>query len=282
MLTTAKNNGFVEIRIVAPLSRHETVANQIKKLLDVKEVQVVSPSANELAINAVGRAAAKALTSVLKGNQTIAISWGRGLEAAVVHCKKDSIPGLKITQLMGALSNVETSVTADEIGRTLARNLNAVFVPFNAPVVVSNQKMRNSLLQEQSVAQAVDLARNASVALVGIGSHGSSSSEMVLNEFNLSPSEREDIATNYAGDIAARFYNSAGKMLSSLLDNRVIGLSLDEIRKIPRVIGVANGAEKVMGVIGAARSKLVDVLIIDLACANSILKVLSAAEMRSA
>ena len=142
--------------------------------------------------------------------------------------------------------------------------------------------MRNSLLQEQSVAQAVDLARNASVALVGIGSHGSSSSEMVLNEFNLSPSEREDIATNYAGDIAARFYNSAGKMLSSLLDNRVIGLSLDEIRKIPRVIGVANGAEKVMGVIGAARSKLVDVLIIDLACANSILKVLSAAEMRSA
>ena len=43
MLTTAKNNGFVEIRIVAPLSRHETVANQIKKLLDVKEVQVVSP-----------------------------------------------------------------------------------------------------------------------------------------------------------------------------------------------------------------------------------------------
>jgi len=38
----------------------------------------------------------------------------------------------------------------------------------------------------------------------------------------------------------------------------------------------------VMGVIGAARSKLVDVLIIDLACANSILKVLSAAEMRSA
>ncbi len=282
MLTTAKNNGFVEIRIVAPLSRHETVANQIKKLLDVKEVQVVSPSANELAINAVGRAAAKALTSVLKGNQTIAISWGRGLEAAVVHCKKDSIPGLKITQLMGALSNVETSVTADEIGRTLARNLNAVFVPFNAPVVVSNQKMRNSLLQEQSVAQAVGLARNASVALVGIGSHGSSSSEMVLNEFNLSPSEREDIATNYAGDIAARFYNSAGKMLSSLLDNRVIGLSLDEIRKIPRVIGVANGAEKVMGVIGAARSKLVDVLIIDLACANSILKVLSAAEMRSA
>lgn len=282
MLTSAKHNGFVEIRIVAPLSRHETVANQIKKLLDIKEVQVVSPSANELAINAVGRAAANALTSNLKGNQTIAISWGRGLEAAVVHCKKDSIPGLKITQIMGALSNVETSVTADEIGRTLARNLNAVFVPFNAPVVVSNQKIRNSLMQETSVAQALDLARNANVALVGIGSHGSSSSEMVLNEFNLSLGEREDIAKDYAGDIASRFYNTAGKMLSTILDSRVIGLTLDEIRKIPRVIGVANGAEKVLGVIGAARSKLIDCLIIDLACANSILKVLSASEMRTA
>lgn len=280
MLTSARTHGFVEIKIVAPLSRHETVAAQLKKLLGIKEVQVVSPSSNELALNAVGRAAANALISELKPNQTIAISWGRGLEATVLHCKKDNVPGLKITQLMGALSNVGTSVTADDIGRTLARNLNATFVPFNAPVVVSNQKIRNSLLEETQISQVVDLARDSDIALVGIGSHGSSSSEMVLDEFALSEKDRLAIGHDYAGDVAARFYNSAGKLLSTILDSRVIGLSLDEIRKIPKVIGVANGAEKVMGVVGAARAKLVDSLIIDLACANSILKYFASVEAK--
>ena len=82
--------------------------------------------------------------------------------------------------------------------------------------------------------------------------------------------------------IAARFYNAQGKILSSALDSRVIGLSLDEIRKIPKVIGVATGADKVLGVVGATRSKLIDTLIIDLACANAILKYLATAEVRTA
>ena len=63
---------------------------------------------------------------------------------------------------------------------------------------------------------------------------------------------------------------------------RSIGLTLEEIRKIPKVIGVATGADKVLGVIGAARSKLVDHLIIDLTCANAALKYLAGTEARSA
>jgi DNA-binding transcriptional regulator LsrR (DeoR family) len=54
------------------------------------------------------------------------------------------------------------------------------------------------------------------------------------------------------------------------------------VRKIPKVIGVATGADKVFGVVGAARSKLVDHLIIDLSCANAILKYLTGSEARTA
>ncbi|MFM7860238.1 MAG: sugar-binding domain-containing protein, partial [Candidatus Nanopelagicaceae bacterium] len=124
--------------------------------------------------------------------------------------------------------------------------------------------------------------RKADVALVGIGSSGSTSSELLIEEFSLTKQERDATFKNMAGDIAARFFNAQGKILSSVIDCRVIGLTLDEIRKIPKVIGVATGADKVLGVVGAARSKLVDLLIIDLACANAILKYLAGAEARSA
>jgi len=282
MLTSARRLGYVEIRIIAPTSRHDYIANQLMEKLEVNDIQVIAPDRNDLSLNAVGRSAAHTLQKGLKSNQTIAISWGRGLEATVVNCRKDSIHGLKVTQLMGSMSNVMTSVSAEEVGRTLARNLNADFIPFSAPVVVSNQKTRDSLMAEPSVSRVLDIARKADVALVGIGSAGSTSSEMLIDEFSLSKNERELTFKNMAGDIAARFFNAQGRILSANLDNRVIGLTLDEIRKIPKVIGVASGADKVLGVIGAARSKLIDHLIIDLSCANAILKHLVSTEVRTA
>lgn len=282
MLSDAKRLGLVEIRVISPTLRHEALSSQLSELLKINEVQVITNSENELALNTIGRAAASALLSGLRDNQTIAISWGRGLEATVVNIHSQNFAGLKVTQLMGSLSAVSTSVSAEEVGRNLAKNLNAQFVPFLAPVVVSSGKVRDSLLEEESISKTMQIARKTHVALVGIGSAGSSSSEMVLSEFKLSKSEREVLSQNYAGDIAARFYNRKGSALSSKLDSRVIGLTLDEIKLIPRVIGVAAGAEKSLGVVGAARAGIIDTLILDLACANSIMKSLQPSAVKIA
>jgi DNA-binding transcriptional regulator LsrR (DeoR family) len=282
MLSDAKRLGYVEIRVVAPITRNENLSTQISNLLEISEVQVVALDKNELTYNAVGRAAANALMQGLTSNQTIAISWGRGLEAAVVNVRNENLSGLKVTQLMGSLSSVTTSASAEEIGRKLAKNLNAQFIPFLAPVVVSNQKVRDSMIEEESIARTLKLAKAADVALVGIGSRTSSSSEMVFAEFKLSKSDREAVYERYAGDVAARFYDLEGQSLSKNMDARVVGLTLDEIRAIPRVIGVASGAEKVNGVVGAARSGLIDTLIIDVACANSIIKTLAPSAVKSA
>jgi DNA-binding transcriptional regulator LsrR (DeoR family) len=282
MLSDAKRLGFVEIKVVSPTHKHEALSAQLSELLKIKDVQVITSESNDLTLNTVGRAAASALLKNLRDNQTIAISWGRGLEATVVNTHSETLSGLKVTQLMGSLSSVNTSVSAEEVGRNLAKNLNAQFVPFLSPVVVSNTKVRDSLLEEESIAKTLQLARSAQVALVGIGSAGSSSSEMVFSEYKTTKAERDALAADYAGDIAARLYKKDGSPLSAKLDARIIGLTLDEIKNIPRVIGVASGAEKVLGVVGAARAGLIDTLIVDLACANSVVKSLQPTAVKSA
>lgn len=282
MLSDAKRLGFVEIKIVSPTHKHEALSSQLSELLKIKDVQVIASESNDLTLNTVGRAAASALLKNLRDYHTIAISWGRGLEATVVNTHSETLSGLKVTQLMGSMSSVNTSVSAEEVGRNLAKNLNAQFVPFLSPVVVSNSKVRDSLLEEESIARTLQLARSADVALVGIGSAGSSSSEMVFSEYKATKTERDSLVSEYAGDIAARLYKKDGTPLSAKLDARVIGLTLDEIRKIPRVIGVASGAEKVFGVVGAARAGLIDTLIVDLACANSVIKSLQPTAVKSA
>ena len=282
MLSDAKRLGFVEIKIVSPTHKHEALSAQLSELLKIKDVQVITSESNDLTLNTVGRAAASSLLKHLRDNQTIAISWGRGLEATVVNTHSETLSGLKVTQLMGSLSSVNTSVSAEEVGRNLAKNLNAQFVPFLSPVVVSNSKVRDSLLEEDSIAKTLQMARGAHVALVGIGSAGSSSSEMVFSEYKTTKAERETLAADYAGDIAARLYKKDGSPLSAKLDGRIIGLTLDEIKNIPRVIGVASGAEKVLGVVGAAKAGLIDTLIVDLACANSVVKSLQPTAVKSA
>lgn len=282
MLTAAKRLGYVKIKVISPTHKDNLLSAQLSRLLGVKDVQVIIGAGNDLTMNAVGRAAAAALTENLRANQTIAISWGRGLEAAVVNVRREDMPGLKVTQIMGSLSTVDTSVSAEEVGRNLAKNLNAQFVPFLSPVVVRNSKVKRSLFEEKSISKSLHLARSADVALVGIGSKGSSSSEMLLKEFGLSRSEHQELIGEYAGDVAARFYNINGAPLSIKLDERVIGLTLDEIKNVPRVIGIATGVEKASGVIGAARAELLDCLIIDLACANSVMKSLLPRAVKSA
>ena len=282
MLSDAKRFGFVEIKIVSPTHKHQSLSQQLSELLKIKDVQVIATESNDLTLNTIGRAAASALLKDLRDNQTIAISWGRGLEATVVNAHSETLSGLKVTQLMGSLSSVSTSVSAEELGRNLAKNLNAQFIPFLSPVVVNSSKVRDSLLEEESIAKSLQLARGAHVALVGIGSIGSSSSEMVFSEFKTSKADREALVSSYAGDVAARFYKKDGSPLSAAMDGRVIGLTLEEIKNIPRVIGVASGAEKVSGVVGAANAGLIDTLIVDLACANSVVKSLQPSAVKSA
>ena len=278
MLSDAKRLGFVQIKIVAPITRHDVLSSQLKKILGIGDVQVIGSDRSETTLTSVGRAAAAALSRALKPNTTIAISWGRGVEATIVEVQSETLAGLKVTQLMGGLAYVAASVSAEELGRTLAQNLHAQFVPLLAPAVVSNSRTRNTLLNEESISRVLEVSRAAAVALVGIGSRGSSSSEDVLKQFRLNKTQHDLISKEYAGDISARFYDGQGKSVSSEMDNRVVGLTLEEIAAIPQVIGVAAGAEKAQGVLGAARARLIDTLVTDVACATEVLQLMTSSK----
>jgi DNA-binding transcriptional regulator LsrR (DeoR family) len=65
------------------------------------------------------------------------------------------------------------------------------------------------------------------------------------------------------GDIALRFFDAEGQPVEHQINDRIIGLDLDQIKGIPRVIGVAGGAEKFEVIRAALRGEFIDVLITD-------------------
>jgi DNA-binding transcriptional regulator LsrR (DeoR family) len=74
------------------------------------------------------------------------------------------------------------------------------------------------------------------------------------------------------GDIALRFFDQIGCPVQSEIDNRVIGITFEQLKCTPRVVGIAGGPEKFQAIRGALRGKLINVLITDSVNAEKLLQ----------
>ncbi len=73
------------------------------------------------------------------------------------------------------------------------------------------------------------------------------------------------------GDVALRYMDRDGNPVDLEIDQRIIGLTIEQIRQIPRVIGIAGGIAKHNMVRAALRGKNLDVLVTDLSTAEALL-----------
>jgi lsr operon transcriptional repressor len=73
------------------------------------------------------------------------------------------------------------------------------------------------------------------------------------------------------GDVSARFFDADGAPVLGAVDDRVIGLTLEQMRRIPTRVGIAGGAEKRLPLSTALRTGLVNVVVTDIDSARAVL-----------
>jgi DNA-binding transcriptional regulator LsrR (DeoR family) len=73
------------------------------------------------------------------------------------------------------------------------------------------------------------------------------------------------------GDILGYFFDGQGAPVADSVGSRVVGLSADDLRAIPRVIAVTSEPDKVRAVLGALRTGIADVLVTSLRTARQVL-----------
>lgn len=74
------------------------------------------------------------------------------------------------------------------------------------------------------------------------------------------------------GNIAWRIFDQDGKVHPGSFNERIIGLSIDDLKNIPVTIAVAGGVEKARVILGALHSKVINVLCTDDKAATAILE----------
>ena len=265
LLEQARQERIVQISIVPPQDAKPDLERQLELKCGLDEVIAVAPPSYEpeALVRSLGEAAADYLVRCLQGHEVVGITWGRTLHAVVEALPMQNWPRMRVVQLIGGLGKPEAETHGADLTRRMAEAWAARPVMLSAPGIVTGRLVRDALLADPQIGDTLRLAARANIALVGIGAPTPDAVVMQLGNI-LSHRDIEQLkALGAVGDIALRFFDATGQVIEHEINERIIGLSLDQLKKIPRVIGVAGGAEKFEAIRAAVQGRLVSVLITD-------------------
>jgi DNA-binding transcriptional regulator LsrR (DeoR family) len=272
MLKQARDLGIVEIRIVDPARRAHELERALRDRFPLVDARVLEAAPDTDVLPGVGRLAVRWLDETLRDGQVVALSWGHTLEAMVRSVDGLSRRDVEVVQLVGGLSSLNSAATGQELVRELSERMGARHRYLHAPALFGSAEALAMLLRERTIAAALDAAKRADIAVVGIGTPGIGSSEALLTALALTPEERAAFdAARPVGDVCGRYYDLAGRDVGGVVGERVLAVTLDDLRAIPTVAGVAAGPEKARGILGALNGRIIDVLVCDQAAARAVL-----------
>ncbi len=141
---------------------------------------------------------------------------------------------------------------------------------WSAPTVVSNRELYRMLMNETQVAEALERARRCDIALQSIGTVNE---EALLYKAGYLTAEDMAVmrAAGAVGDVLGRFIDRDGEPVPNPLEERILALSLDDLRAIPWSVCVAGGPDKVDAIFAAVRARIFNVLITDAVTARMLL-----------
>jgi len=261
ILTNAKKKGIIEVNINYPIDSCIQMERQFEKLFGLKEALIISSKdkSREIAYNKVVSMGAKYLSEKIKNGDILGVSWGRTLYQMSSYMKY-SRKKVDIVQMLGNVGS--NDVSADEIVRKLLAVFNGKRYFLPAPAIVDNEKIRNSIMLDSTIIQVFEKIKQITVAVVGIGNLSKESS-FVISGYLKDNDLKALKESGAVGDICGVFFNKSGKICDTYFNRRVVGITLEQLRKIPYVIGVVSDPQKAMAILGILRSGVLDMLITD-------------------
>jgi DNA-binding transcriptional regulator LsrR (DeoR family) len=264
LLQQARDEKIVQFTLIPPSESKVELERELETRYELDEAVIVSPSSYDKAVltSALGSAAADCLLRSLQGQEVLGLSWGTTLLSAVDVLPAQNWPEMKVVQMLGGLGWPEADSHGTDLTRRIAEAFGAKPRLLPAPGIVNGKMVRDALLTDPQIADTLALAAQADIALVGIGRPTAES--VVMQAGILTGEEFRQLQSQGAvGDIALRFFDANGEAVQHEICDRIIGLDLDQIKSVPRVIGAAGGEAKFEVIRAALRGKLIKVLVTD-------------------
>lgn len=219
------------------------------------------------------------LDHTLSDSSIVAVGMGRNVSAVSKHAVSSQQRNCSFVCAIGGSYRGGEAMNADHICRHLALRFGGASVTLYAPAMVSDERARSDLLENDTVRQSLNKAQRADIALVGVGDILEDSNMVRMGWFTTDEIKavRE---LGAVGDIMGYdFIDIHGRLANTPLAGRVIGLTLEDLRRIPNVIAIASEPTKVTGILGALRTGAINTLATTQSIAQTVLSLAQATEV---
>lgn len=267
MLNRAVSEDIVRTSVIPPAGTFGELETALRERYGLPEAIVVDCSEDRdgAVMARIGEAAAHFVEATLKQGEIIGVSsWSQTIFKMVenIHPLKGG-KAKYVVQTLGGMGDPSVQTHATQLTTRLARLTGAEPKLLSVAGVTGSRDARLLLVSDPFVRDTLNLFGKISLALVGIG--GVEPSSLLARSGNVfSAAELADVTEAGAvGDMSLRFFDIDGKPVRTPLDDRVIGITLDELANVDRVIALAGGQKKTTAIAGALRTGVIDVLVTD-------------------
>lgn len=275
-LRVAREENIVEFHINYPLKRSAGLETELKNRFGLEEALVVEDlydnQDSDISIKRIGELAAGYLDEILKDGDCIGLSWGRTLCQTVRQLKPSSPRKIQVVQMTG---NSTDSYTLEMDATTLVQRMAETFQgsasKMYAPMYINSDIVRRELLKEPLIQKTIQQIRNVDYALIGIADM---SLDKRLNSwagYLTENKKRELVKKGAVGYSCGYFFDKNGEKLQDPINSKIIGISFEDLKQVPYVIGVAGGVDKTHAIYAALKGKLMNCLITDSRIAEKLL-----------
>jgi DNA-binding transcriptional regulator LsrR (DeoR family) len=271
LLRAAVDAGVIRTIVALPGGVHTQVEEALEERYGLTEAVVTDCPDTDVSLTlALGAAGAGFLEAALLGGDVIGISsWSATLLALA-----EALPDMRsqvaddVVQLVGGVGASSVQVQANRLLARMAQVTGGSpeFVP--SVGIVGSLGAVDSVMSDPSMLRIRAAWRRLTVALVGIGSIDPS--PLAMQSGNAFPeADREELrALGAVGDICFRFFDADGQVVASEFNDRIVGISSEELKAVPRRVGIAGGEGKYPAILAAVRGGWVNVLVTDVVTAT--------------
>jgi DNA-binding transcriptional regulator LsrR (DeoR family) len=270
LLDLARESGIITITITGPGSLDLALSDRLRERFGLRHAVVVSTSTGDDARvrRQLGEVAADLLTEIATPDDVLGLGWARAVLEMAAHLRNLQVS--RVVQLTGALTRPEVEVSATELVRDVARRAQAPASVFYAPMIVSDAAAARALSRQQQLVDAFARFDTVTKAVIGVGGWDPPSSTLYDA---LTQPERDLMRRGGVhADLSGALLDIDGRPVKTPLSKRIIAISPAQLRRIPEVIAIAYGLEKVSAARAALGGGYIDALVTHTAFAEHLLQ----------
>lgn len=270
-LDKAREEKIVEIKINSPRENYEELEYVIEKRYKINECIVVPTYENrEEILKEMAKELGNIFERILNDRDYLGIGWGTSLKSVADYLDINRKAHIKVVPIIGGLGKVGTGIHTNSVARAVAGKLGGISYMIHCPAVMDSKEAKEIIEKDSNTKEIIEMSDRINVAMVGMSDISPESTLVKTGNFSI---EEFDYLSSLGivGDVNLIFINEDGEHVKSKMDDRIIRISTDKIKKIKNVIGVGFGDRKVKVIIGALRGKFINILLTDEKTAKKII-----------